>query len=204
MPAPHAAPVTRFIRQNLSRCQAPLRLAVSRHGLDESELPVVEQDVRIRLWRAAERNHAGSATRAEQLPWSYLDRTVMSAVRDVRRRRCAHQGGLRGSVQPLDSLVLLGSDDVENTVVFRDLCRVVRECLMALPDARRQVVALHLDGADRRTIAKQLGYTEGRVRNLLTRGLATLRALLTLRGVGAGGFCESEGSLAPVRRTAQR
>jgi DNA-directed RNA polymerase specialized sigma24 family protein len=43
-----------------------------------------------------------------------------------------------------------------------------------------------LAGYDRREIAGVLGATEGKVRNLLSRGLADLRSLLDEEGIGPG------------------
>lgn len=186
-----------FIGQHLSRCASPLRHAARRHGLHEADLPLVEQDLRIRLWRTQRRDRV---TRREAhtgaLPWSYLQRTMISAVRDVRRRICAHHGGLGAGALTLDAIPLLASDDQDARVQYRELCRTVAASLQQLAPARRAVVRLHLDGADRRAIARDLGWTEGRVRNLLSRGLADLRFQLAHRGVDASGFVSEPAPLA--------
>jgi DNA-directed RNA polymerase specialized sigma24 family protein len=46
---------------------------------------------------------------------------------------------------------------------------------------------MHLAGYDRREIARVLHCTEGKVRNLLSRGLADLRELLVEQGIGPEG-----------------
>lgn len=182
-------PDVTFIGRHLSRCEAPLRHAVRRHGLHESDLPLVEQDLRIRLWKTRRRDgETQRAVEAGALPWSYLHRTMLSAVRDVRRRICAHHGGLHTGALTLDATPLLATDDQEARVQYHELCRAVMSALQQLAPARRAVVRLHLDGADRRTIARDLGWSEGRVRNLLSRGLADLRFQLERRGVDATGF----------------
>jgi DNA-directed RNA polymerase specialized sigma24 family protein len=187
-----AEPVAQFIGHHLLRCQRSLRAAVIRHGLDESELPLVEQNIRIRLWQVAARDAGGAPERAEvrALPWAYVDRAMHSAVRDVRRRRCAHFGSLGPHALPIHELALVGPDDAASRLEFGELCRVVRECVGQLAPSRRAVVALHLQGTDRREIARQMGWSEGRVRNLLSRGLADLRCTLLRRGVGASGFLD--------------
>lgn len=171
-----------------------MRLALGVHGLDEGEIPLVEQDLRIRLWRAMERRaitgDPAVGAHTPPLPWSYLERTVLSAVRDARRRACAHHGTLNRGALLLDAVPLPDPDDVEGRLHYRELCRVVMTCLLELSPARRAVVRRHLDGTDRRTIARELGWTEGRVRNLLSRGLADLRVQLALRSVNASGFAQ--------------
>jgi DNA-directed RNA polymerase specialized sigma24 family protein len=47
---------------------------------------------------------------------------------------------------------------------------------------------MYLAGYDREEIARSLGWSVGRVRNLLSRGLADLRALLEREGIGPEGW----------------
>ncbi len=49
---------------------------------------------------------------------------------------------------------------------------------------RRSVVRMYLTGYDREEIADLLGWTEPKTRNLLYRGLADLREILTEMGIG--------------------
>jgi len=46
---------------------------------------------------------------------------------------------------------------------------------------------MHLAGYEREEIAALLGWTEAKTRNLLYRGLAELREVLTGRGIHTGG-----------------
>jgi RNA polymerase sigma-70 factor (ECF subfamily) len=50
--------------------------------------------------------------------------------------------------------------------------------------SRRPAVRMHLAGYPREEIAKLMGWTEAKTRNLLYRGLADLRERLTAEGIG--------------------
>lgn len=138
-----------------------------RHGLDGDEVDEVEQDVRIRLWRLAERGEILETTAA-----SYTYRAVQSSVLDLLRRRRTRERG-RLPLGAADTTAVpassLEADDVE---------RALARALESLDPARRIVVRLHLQGHDRAAIERLLGWSEARVRNLLYRGLEDLRTAL--------------------------
>jgi DNA-directed RNA polymerase specialized sigma24 family protein len=52
-----------------------------------------------------------------------------------------------------------------------------------LAPARRAVVRMHLMGYEHGEIERVLGWTEGKVRNLLSRGLADLRDAMARAGL---------------------
>ena len=60
----------------------------------------------------------------------------------------------------------------------------VARALDTIPASRRPVVKMYLAGHPREEIAELMGWTEGKTRNLLYRGLADLRERLTEMGVG--------------------
>jgi DNA-directed RNA polymerase specialized sigma24 family protein len=59
----------------------------------------------------------------------------------------------------------------------------VGRCLAGMLPTRRVVVQLHLAGHDRAEIARLLGWSEDKVRNLTYRGLADLREALQHAGI---------------------
>ena len=60
----------------------------------------------------------------------------------------------------------------------------VAQAIETIPASRRPVVRMYLTGYPREEIADLMGWTEGKTRNLLYRGLADLRERLTEMGVG--------------------
>jgi RNA polymerase sigma-70 factor (ECF subfamily) len=65
-----------------------------------------------------------------------------------------------------------------------ELAAQIDAALETLAVDRRVAVRMHLLGYDRDDIARALGWTEARTRNLLYRGLDDLRRRLTAMGIG--------------------
>ncbi|HXY29145.1 MAG TPA: sigma-70 family RNA polymerase sigma factor [Gemmatimonadaceae bacterium] len=164
----------------LSRFERLVRHAGASHGLSNADVDEVFQDIRIRLWRA----HPQSEQIAT-LGSSYMYRTAMSAVTDLLRRR---QSRREERLEPgehvqntLSAAPLAPDVELESSEAILELSRSIE----ALPASRRPVVRMHLAGYSREEIAKLLGWSEAKTRNLLYRGLADLRSALLARGVGA-------------------
>ena len=60
----------------------------------------------------------------------------------------------------------------------------IQRAVSDLPEPRDVVVRLYLSGYGREEIAALMDWTEPKVRNLLYRGLADLRAKLLAQGIG--------------------
>lgn len=149
-----------------------------RHGLPEADVDEVVQEVRIRLWRAR-----GEPAALEGLGSSYVHQTAVSAALDILRRRRAARTGVDVTA-PLAPTLALVRDDPSQAAEARELAEQVHACVERLLPTRRPVVRMYLAGYDRQEIAQVLHWSEGKVRNLLSRGLADLRALLSERGIG--------------------
>jgi RNA polymerase sigma factor (sigma-70 family) len=149
----------------------------ARHGLSAADVDEVFQEVRIRLWRARPAGEQISA-----LPALYVYRAAISAARDVLRRR---RRTVERSV-PLDHShpeLMVASQSPVRTVERAELLRAVERALEGLAPPRRLAVRMHLKGYDREEIASALGWSEGKTRNLLYRGLADLRSRLQTEGI---------------------
>ena len=155
------------IEQLIGRWRRLLSGLAQRHGLDAVELDEVEQDVRIRLWRHADRERDGGTAP------SYVYGAVMSAVMDLLRTRRVHSGR-RVSLDDVSYVLPAAPDSPAEAAVMAALEQALRQ----LEQSRRVVVRLHLDGKDGYAIAAILGWSDAKVRNLLYRGLEDLRTIL--------------------------
>ena len=175
-PPPDAA-LSRVLDDVVRRFAGALRGAAVRFRLSPAEIDEAEQEVRIRLWRAC-----GDAENVARLSASYLQRVVNSAALDlIRRRRRAER------LDPVDALPLVDPRPAADAdAVAESLAALVETALGELVPTRRAVVRLHLEGMERDEIEALLGWSEGKTRNLLYRGLADLRAALVRRGVHWG------------------
>ncbi len=153
------------------------RRIASRHGLDPDEVDEVLQDVRIRLWRAAAAPGGVRYTNAH-----YVYKVVVTASLDLLRKRRRHRSRLvhLDHVDPGALPIVPGTDTFMEAEA---LDHAVQQALLRLPVARREAVRLGLQGHDRFEIARIQGWSVARARNLLYRGLADLRALLSAKGL---------------------
>lgn len=164
-----------------SRFDNLLRASGRRRGLSEGEMDELVQDVRVRLWRAL-----GDAEKIRNVGTSYVYRVACTAALDmVRRRRWKRER----SIEALDITRDVGVNAPEGAWpddVFeqRELVARIERALIRLSEPREVVVRLHLSGYGRLEIARLLGWTEPKVRNLVYRGLTDLRKLLRTDGIG--------------------
>ncbi|MDW8480166.1 MAG: sigma-70 family RNA polymerase sigma factor [Xanthomonadales bacterium] len=167
-------PVEAELRALLERFGARIRLLIERsglaeHGLDAADL---EQEVRIRLWRALADDRIGHA------PASYVQRVVLTVVVDALRR-----------VRPAQELpaaeaeeALVERRDPEAAAGARERLERLERALVRLPLRRRQPVRLHLLGYGFAEIGRLVGVSPEGARKLVERGLAELRRELRETG----------------------
>lgn len=161
----------------VSRFGAMVRSVGVRRGLVEADLDEVLQEVRIRLWRARD-----GGKNLEELGSSYLYHVATSAALDLLRRRRARGGDRAADVTEAGDLPASASSPHEQ-VEAQELAAQIDRALESLSADRRVAVRFHLSGYDRDHIARVLGWSEPRTRNLLYRGLADLRERLAAMGI---------------------
>lgn len=185
-----------FVRMTMPEAEQHLSLALEaavarfgnmvrqigrRHRLDESGLDEVMQEVRIRLWRAR-----GTSEQVGETNTSYIYRTASSAALDVLRRRRARQAERHDSIDGGDAMATLTAPNPDPHAALEgsELARRVARAIDEIPASRRPAVRMHLAGYPREEIARLMGWTEAKTRNLLYRGLSDLRERLTAEGIG--------------------
>ncbi|MGA9340746.1 MAG: sigma-70 family RNA polymerase sigma factor [Rhodanobacteraceae bacterium] len=153
---------------------------LDRQGIDAAD---VEQEVRIRLWRALQRDRSGA------FHASYVQRVVASTVIDAMRR-----AGVRAA-DPLpdndDEAGQLPEVGVspEHSVADRQRMQSVADCLAQIPARRRLPIKLHLQGFSLQEIADLADLPSAEaVRKLVSRGMVELKD--RLRELGYGDFDE--------------
>lgn len=181
MPSPGPDEGAATIESVLERFGGMVRAVGCRHGLSDDDIDELVQEVRIRLWRA----RGGGGSSLPGIGSAYVYRTAMAAAIDMIRARRA-----RRSV-PLDAVestaVARPGDAADRAAELSEVARMLERALAGLSDSRRPAVRMYLAGYDHREIAALLGWSEPKARNLLYRGLADLREVLTGLGMtGAG------------------
>jgi RNA polymerase sigma-70 factor (ECF subfamily) len=174
------APTPVRIERLLADYAAKVRALIASHGLGQHGIDPddVEQEVRIRLWKAVERD------RSAAFGASYIQRVVASTVIDAIRR---------AQVRAADPL----PDESEEGVFLPDEAvgperrasegqhlEALRLSLDELPERRRLPIAMHLQGFAQKEIADVIGTSEEAARKLIARGLDELKQRLRERGCG--------------------
>jgi RNA polymerase sigma factor (sigma-70 family) len=167
-----------FLRQTIARI-CPKDLGI--------QFDDIEQDARLRLWRAIE------AERQINFHWSYIYRIVVSVtINAIRRAKAKGEEQLRlagddehedaAEVKPI--ILAAGAENSPETQAEREeLLGKVEEAMARLPESRRLAVGLHLKGMTTDEIVDLMGWSEPKARNLVYRGLKDLRRELRDAGI---------------------
>lgn len=184
MPPPTSDPIQARLEQLLRDYGARVRRLLQSHGLDQRGIDPadVEQEVRIRLWRAIERD------RSAAFHASYIQRVVATAVVDALRRaevRAAEPLPDEDSeASPLPDTAAGPDRQASDSERMDDLAR----CLDSIPERRRLPITLHLQGFSLQEIADSVGVSAEAARKLVSRGMDELKS--RLRECGHGEFDE--------------
>ena len=158
-----------------------VRLLIDSHGLGQYGIDGadIEQEVRIRLWKALERD------RNAAFHTSYIQRVVLTTVIDAIRAANARPAEpLPEAPDEGDAAFIEPSAGPERMASgVADFDRVMA-CMAELPERRRKAVALHLQGFSLREIGEFSGTSEDAARKLLDRGMEMLRERLAVIGFG--------------------
>jgi RNA polymerase sigma-70 factor (ECF subfamily) len=144
----------------------------------------IEQDARVRLWRALE------GEREIRDLASYIYRIAATATIDaVRRVKARREEQLRLAEEDDEGggrVAQLTSDPEQSPDLQAErgqLVQKIRSALARLQENRRRAVGLHLEGMTSQEIADLLAWSEPKARNLVYRGLKDLRKELGAEGI---------------------
>jgi RNA polymerase sigma-70 factor (ECF subfamily) len=138
----------------------------------------VEQEVLVKLWKVLQ-----SEREIEDLP-SYIYRIASTTTIDAMRKARSRRESV--STEELGELTHQGAGvgrSPEELAASALLLRRIQGVLGELPENRRRAVALHLQGFTTKEVADLLGWREPKARNLVYRGMKSLRAALKERGI---------------------
>jgi len=148
---------------------------LDKHGIDGAD---IEQEVRIRLWRALEREPEGTFNAA------FIQRVVLTTVIDAVRAAAARPSEPLPDEDDATQVHLVEpTHGPERTAAERQRFAVLQACLAKLPERRRDAAQLHLQGFTAFEIAQRLNLSEDAARKLAERALGSLRAYLSDAGV---------------------
>jgi len=168
----------------LERYSALLRSLIARHCPRDLgiQLGDVEQEARLRLWNALQREKNLND------PASYIYRiavtTTIDAVRRVIARR-EEQLPMQEHEDDVPQPQFAASPEQAPDAIAqrREVMAKITAAVAALPENRRRAVELHLQGLTLSEIAELMGWSEAKARNLVYRGVDDLRGALLREGI---------------------
>jgi RNA polymerase sigma-70 factor (ECF subfamily) len=173
-------PLSPVLERTIGNFAGIMRRVAWRYHFSGADVDELVQEVRIRLWRA----HGGQERPDEtiaSIPASYLHRTALSAAIDLIRRRRARRSDRMFSIDDADDMPEVAGP--EQAFAESELAEQVERAIESIPLSRRPAVRMHLMGHSRDEIARVMGWTQAKARNLIYRGLADLRERLEAQGI---------------------
>ncbi len=135
--------------------------------MSREEKEDIDLEVKLKLWKKA-----AGGKKIDNLR-SYLWRVVYTTALDLVGERLEHlslenlvECSERAGANPAELLSL------DSDIAGRESKLVLYRAINSLPERRREVLRLHLEGLDIPRIALRLQWRENQVRHLLYRGLA--------------------------------
>lgn len=149
--------------------------------MSREEKEDIDLEVKLKLWKKTAHGKKIDNLR------SYLWRVVYTTALDLVGERIAHlslenlvECSEKARANPPEILSL--DSDIEG----RESKLVLGQAIDSLPERRREVLRLYLEGLDIPRIASRLQWRENQVRHLLYRGLAEIRKKLGPGGAENG------------------
>ncbi len=167
------------IERTIDRFSQVIRSAIRKTcpSIGKADMDDIEQQVKVAVWRQIEKNEKGIHNLGSYI-WRVAYTTtskVMKQLTEQRKELIDTWDDYRGADKAFQSPANSGPDQQYQS---RELLQIVRESVDGLIDSRRQVVKLYLSGMSAEEITEYFGWTDGKARNLLSRGLADLREML--------------------------
>jgi RNA polymerase sigma factor (sigma-70 family) len=151
-------------------------------SVDQSQMDDIEQEVKIKIWKQILKSEKKILNLGSYI-WKVTYTTtcrIMKTVSTERKMRWSRGDGLLN----IDEKIASGEAPSPNHhLENKELMEIVRKSIDSLIESRRSVLKLYLIGMDQVEITEYFGWSEGKVRNLLSRGLEDLRKVLQDKGL---------------------
>ena len=160
-----------------------IRVAIRKTSprLSPAEMDDIEQEVKISLWKEVRKSEKEIRNLGSNI-W----RVAFTTTCKMMKRATAQKRALVRSQEGLPLQESEGggrADSPDQQYENKEMLETVRMAVDSLIDSRRQVVRLFLEGMSADEITAYFGWSSGKARNLLSRGLADVRRSLKERGI---------------------
>lgn len=150
-------------------------------SIDGLDLDDIEQEVKIAVWKEIQKSEKEIRNLG-----SYVWRITYTTTSKIMKRLGEQRKeliDLSAEERRAEEKFKTDKKDLPDyQLQYQETARIVREAVDRLIESRRRVVKLYLSGMTAGEINGFFGWSDGKARNLLSRGLADLREKLRERG----------------------
>jgi RNA polymerase sigma-70 factor (ECF subfamily) len=149
--------------------------------IDLSDMDDIEQEVKIKIWKEILKSEKEIQNFGSYI-WKVTYTTTCRVMKKLfmHKKQLLLQGESSVSIEDFPELMIHNPD---RQYEKKELLELIRESVDSLIESRRQVLKLYLMGMDLNEISEFYAWSDGKTRNLLSRGLSDLRRELLERGI---------------------
>jgi RNA polymerase sigma factor (sigma-70 family) len=172
------------VEETIERFSLLIRSAIRKTcpSIDKSDLDDIEQEVKIAVWKEIRKSEKEIRSLGSYI-WRVAYTTTSKVMKRLSEQRRALIDPRDEALEEVEKFKTSQTELPEAQLQNKELAEIIRESVDSLIESRRQVVKLYISGLTADEITKYFGWSDGKARNLLSRGLADLRKGLEERGI---------------------
>lgn len=172
------------VEETIERFSLLIRSAIRKTcpSIDRSDMDDIEQEVKIAVWKEIRKSEKEIHNLGSYI-WRVAYTTTSKVMKRLSEQRKALIDRQDEALEQEEKFKTSQTELPEVQLQNKELVEIIRESVDSLIESRRQVVKLYLSGLTADEITKYFGWSDGKARNLLSRGLADLRKGLEEKGI---------------------
>ncbi len=151
-------------------------------SVDQAQMEDIEQEVKIKIWKEILKTEKKILNLGSYI-WKVTYTTTCRIMKTLSTERKFRWNQGDGLLNIDEKIASEKGSSPNHHLENKELMEIVKESVDSLIESRRAVLKLYLIGMDQEEITEYFGWSEGKVRNLLSRGLEDLRNALQEKGL---------------------
>jgi RNA polymerase sigma factor (sigma-70 family) len=151
-------------------------------SVDPFQMDDIEQEVKIKIWKEIIKSEKKILNLGSYI-WKVTYTTTCRIMKTLSMERKMAWSQSEESQDFVENTARDNGSSPNHHLEKKELMEIIKETIDSLIESRRAVLKLYFIGMDQPEITEYFGWSEGKVRNLLSRGLEDLRKALQERGL---------------------
>ena len=161
-----------------------IRSAIRRTSpqIDESQMDDIEQEVKLKIWKQILKSEKKILDLGSYI-WKVTYTTTCRMMKTLMMEK-KMAGSQSDELKRNDRNTARDNGPSPNHhLEKKEMMEIIKDTIDSLIESRRTVLKLYLMGMDQVEISEFFGWSEGKVRNLISRGISDLRNAIRERGL---------------------